>query len=63
VQTRQLLNKDPSKIVDRRRSPNSTISTTDVTKEQWDMMMKPFDDLLENAPKPFNYEELIEDKW
>ena len=40
--------------------PNFTSSTTEVTKEQWDMMKKPFDDLRENAPKPFNYEELIE---
>lgn len=48
------------RLPDGTRSPNSTISTTNVTKEQWDMMKKPFDDLRENAPKPFNYEELIE---
>lgn len=40
--------------------PNNISSETDVTKEQWDMMKKPFDDLRENAPKPFNYEELME---
>ena len=38
---------------------NTTSNRTDVTKEQWEMMKKPFDDLRENAPKPFNYEELM----
>jgi hypothetical protein len=42
------------------RRPNNTISTIDVTKEQWDMMRKPFEDLRKNAPTPFNYEELME---
>ena len=40
--------------------PNITSSTTEVTKEQWDRIKKPFDELRDNAPKPFNYEELMD---
>lgn len=47
------------RLPDGTRRPNNTISSIDVTKEQWDMMKKPFDDLRENAPKPFDYEELM----
>ena len=43
-----------------KKYPNITSSTTYVTKEQWEMMKRPFEDLRKNAPKPFNYEELIE---
>lgn len=46
-------------FLDGTKRPNRTTSTTEVTKEQWDMMKKPFDDLRKNAPKPFDYEELM----
>ena len=39
--------------------PNNISSETDVTKEQWDRMKKPFDDLRENVPNPFDYKELM----
>jgi len=37
----------------------SASSTVEVSKEQWEMMKRPFENLRKNAPKPFNYEEIM----
>lgn len=47
------------RLPDGTRSPNTTSSTVEVSKEQWDMMKRPFEDLRKNAPKPFNYGEIM----
>lgn len=38
------------RLPDGTRSPNTTSSTVEVSKEQWEMMKRPFEDLRKNAP-------------